>query len=315
MKNQFSTYFKKSKALLVALLFLCPILQAAESHQDTIIIGNTTLLIERIVEVDSLAPEVPHEKPKKKRENLSVGVFLNSGLSNSSLTSTQYTSINELTGKPARASFTFGAGVSLEYKVHDQISIFTELGLDQVSWKQTNFDLNTIDDSLYFFESLNEDQLSQIIRNRYEIGGSLETETDTIGIDLRNSKLTMFNLSVPLGVRYQQPFANRKSTFTWDVSLALVYNKVLSKKQPSLVLIESENTSSALQVDSYSIKEDYFTARLEFGVVKKLKDSQYLFLRYQAETPSQLMEENTDLKGANWNGWNNRLKIGFNIFL
>ena len=300
---------------MVALLFLCPFICVAnELESDTIIVGNTTLLIERVVEVDSLAHDQVKEPLKKSDESLSIGAFFNSGVCSSSLTSSEYSSLNEFTGKPSRGSFTYGGGLRAEYRIYDAISIYSEIGLDQITWQNKTTDLSLVDDSLYFFESLSENELSQIIRNRYEVGGSLETETDTIGMNVSDDALKRLNLSIPLGVRYEQPFANRKSTWTWDVSLAMVYHRTLKISKPNLLFIQTDPANDALELTDYELRDKYFTARLEFGVVKKVGEENFISLRYQAETPSQLMKD-SQIQEINWVGWNNRLKIGFNIFL
>ncbi|MEO0403403.1 MAG: hypothetical protein AAF193_00890, partial [Bacteroidota bacterium] len=184
---------------------------------------------------------------------------------------------------------------------------------EKSTWKNQGIDMNAIDDSLFFFSSFELDELLQITRQRFEIGGEQVIETDTINMVLSDNDLEINTLIIPIGVRYQQPYYHRKAKWTWDAGLSIAYYHVLTNNFPSMTWINDEGNQAAA-VHDIELKSGWITGRIEFGALRKLNNNTTLTFRYQGETPVQGLEMNYNGGEVLWNTWSNRLKIGVNIF-
>ena len=302
-----------SKAILIALLFLFPLtMWGGVVVPDTIIIDNTYLLIQREVVVDSTKNTEP--EPKKNKEMLWRGGLVTTiGLTGSSLTSNNFQSIQEASNDPVLNGINYGVGLRLEGKLSDQVFAFTEIGWDQATWSNRIFNTTQLEDSLFFFESFEQGELSQIIRNGFEIGGIQVIETDTTALTLSDQKTEISSLVIPFGLRYQQPWYNRKSKWTFDVGFAVAYNLNLSEVSPTQIWINEDRPPRVLETNAYSLKSSWITGRLEFGAVHRVSKKLQFTYRYLAETPIQVMDVPEGLEGPEWRIWSNRLKIGINI--
>jgi hypothetical protein len=87
------TKYVWSKAFLSALLLCFCTSASASALSDTIIIDQTTLIVQRLVEVDSLDLEAEPEPSAWEKLNKGIGVFTEIGLTRSSLFSSQEESI------------------------------------------------------------------------------------------------------------------------------------------------------------------------------------------------------------------------------
>lgn len=304
-----------SKAALVALLFLFPFVSwAGVAVSDTIIIDNTYLLIEREVVVDSTEQPEPEPERRNKRDLVWRGGLVTTiGLSGSSLTSNSFQSVQEAANDPVLNGLNYGVGLRLERKLSDQVFAFTEVGWDQSSWSNMVFSTEQLDDSLFFFESFKQGELSQIIRNRFEIGGMQVIETDTADVALSEQSTKISSLVVPLGIRYQQPWYNRRSKWTFDLGFALAYYLNLTDVSPRQIWINEDRPPRVIETVEYNLKSSWITGRLEFGAVHRVSKKVQFTYRYMAETPVQVMKVPEGLEGAEWRIWNNRLKVGVNI--
>ena len=305
-----------SKAVLAVLLFLLPLdNQASVTIKDTIIIDNTYLLVEREVVVDSTNFNDP--KPELKRERDFIwrfGLVSTIGLTSSSLTSNSFQSVQEAANDPVLNGINYGVGLRVERALIERVFLFTEVGWDQSTCSNNIFDLDQIADGLFFFESFKQGELSQIIRNQFEIGGMQVIETDTAMLSISQQETKVSQLALPIGVRYQQPWFNQKSKWTFDIGFALAYYLNLTDVSPTQVWINDEQRPpTVLSTDDYNLRSNWIAGRLEFGAIHRITKKLQFTYRYLAETPVQVMDVPEGLEETEWRIWNNRLKVGVNI--
>ncbi|NQX92982.1 MAG: hypothetical protein HRT74_12825 [Flavobacteriales bacterium] len=314
MKQLNTHHIYLSRAVFTALFVFSALQLLSNSLSgDTIIIDNTYLFVERQLRKDTLPEmEAPNQR-KTSSDDWIIGGFFSTGLTNSSTTLENYQSINEFVGKASRNSMNFGAGLRFERKLSDEVFLFTEPSWERSTWKNQGIDMNAIDDSLFFFSSFEIDELLQITRQRFEIGGEQVIETDTINMSLSDNDLEINTLIIPIGIRYQQPYYHRKAKWTWDAGLSIAYYHVLSNNFPSMTWINDEGNEAAAIYD-IELKSGCVNRMSEFVAILKLNRNTTLTLRYQGETPIQGLDLNYQGGEVLWNAWSNRLKIGVNIF-
>lgn len=303
-----------SKAFLSALLLCFCTSASARALSDTIIIDQTTLIVQRLVEVDSLELESEPGPSAWEKLNKTLGVFTEVGLTRSSLFSSQEESIHGLTGNAVRSGMMVGIGLRTEFELKEDWWFFSGIHFNRSTYRNTHFDQNTLADSLAFFESFESDQLSQILQLRYEIGGMTVVENDTLNLDLNRDDFIMQSLHIPLGVRYQRPYFNRKTKWTWDIGLALVYGHQLSFQKSTVQFIEEPKAVREIEASDYSVKKHWLNGQIQFGAMKRTSNDQLaLSFRYIGETPTVLIDD--EQKDFSLNAWSSRLQFALNIFL
>ena len=314
MKKTFINHIR-SKAVVCALLlcFFAP--SSVKALADTIIIDQTTLIVQRIVEVDTLGQE---EEPNKtswweKQEKI-LGFFPEVGLTRSSLDKPNSKSVNELTGNATRSGAVLGFGSRFELEIKPDWWLFTGIHFNRANYQNRIFDDQGLDDSLAFFQSFGENELSQILELRYEIGGITVLENDTIDLAINRNDLVLSSVHVPLGVRYQKPYYNRKANWTWDIGLAVVYGRQVALEQPSVLFLDEPKTIAFIEAETYITKNNWVNGQVQFGAVRRNSNDSFAYsIRYVGETPSLLVDSSA--QNFTWTTWSSRIQFGFNIFL
>ena len=314
MKKTFINH-TRSKALISALLlcFFAP--SSVKALSDTIIIDQTTLIVQRIVEVDTLGQEEePNNTSWWEKQDKILGFFPEVGLTRSSLNKSNSKSVNELTGNATRSGALIGFGSRFELEIKPDWWLFTGIHFNRANYQNRIFDDQRLDDSLAFFQSFGENELSQILELRYEIGGISVLENDTIDLAINRNDLVLSSIHVPLGVRYQKPYYNRKTKWTWDIGLALVYGRQVAVEQPSMLFLDEPKTIAFIEAETYLAKSNWLNGQVQFGAVRRNSNDSFAYsIRYVGETPSLLVDSSA--QNFTWTTWSSRIQFGFNIFL
>lgn len=265
--------------------------------------------------MDSLNASEPEPEPSAwQKLNKGIGVFTEIGLTRSSLFSSQEESIHALTGNAVRSGMMAGLGIRTEVELRKDWWLFSGIHFNRSSYRNTHFDQNTLADSLAFFESFESDQLSQILQLRYEIGGMSVVENDTLDLNLQRDDFIMQSIHIPLGFRYQRPYFSRKTNWTWDIGLALVYGHQLTFQKERVQFIAAPKNVREIQVEDYSVKRHWLNGQIQFGAIKRTSnDHLALSFRYVGETPTVLIDD--PQMNFSLNAWSSRLQFGLNIFL
>ena len=139
-------------------------------------------------------------------------------------------------------------------------------------------------------------------------------ENDTIDLAINRKDLVLSSIHVPLGVRYQKPYYNRKAKWTWDIGIALVYGRQVAVELPAVLFLDEPKTLELIEAESYMTKRHWINGQVQFGALRRnSKDSFAYSIRYVGETPSLLVDSST--QNFTWTTWSSRIQFGFNIFL
>ncbi|MGK0278237.1 MAG: hypothetical protein ACI9RU_000998 [Litorivivens sp.] len=243
---------------LGVLLFLFALAANANANcnSDTLIVDGRLVVVNRIVEYDTL--EVIQKTPeeiKRKKYKLGINIEFKGGPSFSRQKSQldNLVSINDFRSKTANVGGSSQGLVSLSYHRKDDrnkerwyVKVGVGLGVTTVS--NQFFPESELDTALWKFDLDPENNIRQIIRIQYDIGA----EIDTAEVILRRSNISLISLDIPISYGYVIPTENKKIQLTGEIGL--VNRFVISKAGGPILLLNSDADYAYVGVEDMKVK-------------------------------------------------------------
>ena len=271
--------------LLCVLIFPVSFLHAYSA--DTLIVDGKKVLINRVIEYDTVRVENGREPSEIKRPKSAVpwllgiegGALATGSVLESDLNNLQ--TIDQFIDQPVRFSVDPAAVVYGGLILSDQWSVMVGFGVRNIKARFTHFDTQQLDDSLHRFESFEDGELSQITRYDY---GDLGAELDTFSLTLSDQEIVLGYLEIPLLFNYSMALPKSRD---WRLDFQFgLQAQFLYKKSTSDLLLISENADLEIVPQSgQRFTQVLFGAQAAAGMSRKLMPNLYGYARIHLQMP------------------------------